>query len=129
MPQALYFLYAGGVLHIGWAMFHLFFPRIFKWRQRLEGLDPVNRSIYQVLNLCLTFYFAAAAYLSLAFAPELLASALGKKLIAVFTAFWLLRLGLQFRFFRAAHPASLLLSLAFLATMVAYGVPLLSAGR
>lgn len=66
MDKALYFIYAGGVLHIGWAVFHLLFPRIFKWGSALEPLDTVNRSIYQVINLCLTFYFAAAAYLSLA---------------------------------------------------------------
>ncbi|RJX36508.1 MAG: hypothetical protein C4525_00120 [Desulfarculus sp.] len=129
MSKALYFIYAGGVLHAGWAVFHFFFPRIFQWPQRLAGLDSVNRSIMQVLNLCLTFYFAVAAYLSLAFAPELLAGPLGKKLLAIFTAFWLLRLGLQFRFFKAAHPASLVLILFFILTMAAYAYPLLQAGR
>ncbi|MEW5913172.1 MAG: hypothetical protein AB1814_11495 [Thermodesulfobacteriota bacterium] len=129
MSKALIFIYAGGALHAGWAVFHLFFPRIFQWPQRLASLDSVNRSIMQVLNLCLAFYFAVAAYLSLAFAPELLASGLGKKLLAIFTAFWLLRLALQFRFFRAVHPASLVLILFFALTLVAYGYPLLQAGR
>ncbi|MCF8031632.1 MAG: hypothetical protein K9K66_01435 [Desulfarculaceae bacterium] len=129
MTKGLYFIYAGGVLHIGWAVFHLLFPRIFKWGKALEPLDSLNRSIYQVLNLCLTFYFAAAAYLSLAFGPELMSSALGRKLLAVFAAFWLLRLALQQRFFRMVHPLSLLLSLAFLITMLTYGLPLVWAGR
>ncbi|MBU1276760.1 MAG: hypothetical protein KJ720_15395 [Proteobacteria bacterium] len=129
MDKALFCIYAGGVLHLGWTVFHLLFPRIFQWQKALEPLDSLNRSIMQVLNLCLTFYFAVAAYLSLAFAPELLNTPLGRKLVAVFAAFWLLRLALQQRFFRMVHPASLLLSAAFLLTMLAYGIPLVMAGR
>ncbi len=129
MSKSLYFIYAGGVLHVGWAVFHLFFPRIFKWGETLKPLDPLNRSIMQVINLCLTFYFAVAAYLSLAFAPELAGTPLGRKLLAVFAAFWLLRLALQQRFFKITHPLSLLLSLAFLLTMLAYGLPLVWSGR
>ncbi len=122
---ALYSLYLGGGLHLAWAGFHFFFPRLFAWDKNLAGLDPVNRGIMQVLNLCLTFYFVVAGYLSLVFAPELLTSALGHKLIAVFTAFWLLRLGLQFRFFRAANLVSLLLIALFALTAGAYAYPLM----
>jgi hypothetical protein len=112
-------------MHVGWAVFHLFFPRIFKWTKALSNLDPVNRSIYQVLNLCLTFYFAVAAYLSLVFAQEMLTTPLGKKLIAVFAAFWLLRFGLQQRFFKPAHPMSILMSVLFLITMGLYIYPMM----
>ena len=125
----LYSLYLGGALHLGWAVFHLFFPRVFAWSKALAGLDPVNRAIVPVLNLCLTFYFFSAGYLSLVFAPELLSGPLGRKLIAIFTAFWLLRLGLQFRFFRAAHPVSLLLIALFALTAGAYAYPLLHGVR
>lgn len=125
----LYSLYAGGALHVGWAVFHLFFPRIFKWREALTHLDIINRNIYQILNMCLTFYFVAAAYLSLVFGPELLTSALGRKIIAILGAFWLLRLGLQFRFFRAVHPVSLLLSLLFALTAGVYFYPLMQGAR
>ncbi|MBU4564913.1 MAG: hypothetical protein KMY53_10350 [Desulfarculus sp.] len=129
METALVCLYVGGGLHIGWAVFHFLFPRIFKWQKALEPLDSLNRSIMQVLNLCLTFYFVVAAYLSLVFAHDLLNTPLGRKLVAVFAAFWLLRLGLQQRFFRVVHPVSLLMSAAFLLTMLAYGIPLIIAGR
>jgi len=129
MTSAQASLYLGGVLHLGWAVFHVLFPRLFKWRTALAPLDPVNRSIYQVLNLCLTFYFAAAAYLSLAFAPELLAGRLGRKLMAVLGAFWLLRFGLQLRFFKPGHPISVLLSLLFLLSAGAYFYPLLQGAR
>ena len=123
----LYSLYAGGVLHLIWAGFHLMFPRIFKWKQSLEDLDSINRATYQVMNLCLAFIFAALGYLSLAFAPELLSPGLGHKLLGIITAFWLLRLSLQFRFYWVTHPASLLLNLFFLLTALSYAFPLLRA--
>jgi len=120
-----YSLYVGGVLHLGWAVFHLLFPRIFKWEQTLEPLDFLNRGIYQVLNICLTFWFVVVGYLSLVFAPDILTTPLGRKFLGAVTAFWLLRLGLQFRFFRAVHPVSLLLILMFVVTMAAYAYPLM----
>jgi len=121
----LYAIYAGGALHAAWAVFHLLFPKVFKWKQGLAGMDAVNKSIYQVLNLCLTFWFASLAYISLAFGPDLLAGGLGHKLLSIVTAFWLLRLALQFRFFNGLHPASLVLNFFFLATMACYAYPLL----
>lgn len=124
--KPLYAIYAGGALHVGWALFHLAFPRVFKWKKNLADTDPVNRNVYQVVNLCLTFWFAAVAYLSFVFGPELLAGGLGRKLLSIITAFWLMRLGLQFKFFNGIHPVSLLLILFFLATMACYGYPLLS---
>lgn len=121
-------VYLGGLLHLGWAIFHLLFPRLFEWGKRLEPLDPVNQGIMRVMNLCLTFYFVAAAYLSWYWAEDLLETALGRQLLAVLAAFWLLRLGLQFSYFRATHPTSLLLSFLFLLSAAAYAFPLCYGG-
>ena len=125
---ALYFIMAGGLLHAGWAVFHLLFPRVFKWGQRLAQVDPVNQRLMPVLNLCLTFYFFAAAYLSFIFADDLVSTALGRKLLAILSAFWLFRLSLQFRFFQVLHPASLVLIPLFGATMACYAIPLIYKG-
>ena len=126
-PILVYSLYTGGVLHLAWAGCHLLFPRIFNWKQSLDELDSMNRATYQVLNLSLVFLFAALGYISLAFAQDLLSLALGKKLLGIITAFWLLRLSLQFKFYRAVHPASLLVNLFFLVTALTYAYPLLKA--
>lgn len=129
MEKSLYFLYAGGAAHLGWAIFHLFFARIFKWNQALPKLDPINQRVYPILNLCLTFWFAAAAYLSLAYAGELMTTPLGHKLIAIMAAFWMLRFGLQQRFFKVANPLSLFMSALFLITMGLYIYPLMHGAR
>lgn len=117
-------VYAGGLLHLGWAAFHLLFPRLFKWAVNLASLDPVNNGIMRVMNYCLTYYFLAAAFISLHWAPELADSPLGRQVLGLMAGFWLLRLGLQFSYFRAGHPLSLLLSLLFLLSAAAYALPL-----
>jgi len=126
MPAgALSSIYLGGILHLGWAGFHLLFPKLFKWPSALADLDPLNRGVYQVLNLCLTFCFAALGALSLVFAGQLLATSLGRTLLALVGVFWLFRLGLQFKYFKPAHPVSILLSLMFALSAGAYFYPLL----
>lgn len=125
----LYSIYAGGALCLAWAGFHLLFPRLFKWTETLKKLDSVNRAIYQVMNLCLVFLFAALGYLSLVFAPELLSTPLGSKLAGIVGAFWLLRFGLQQKFFKPWHPASLGLSVMFLITAGCYLFPVLQGVR
>jgi hypothetical protein len=117
-------VYAGGMLHLGWAGFHLLFPRLFHWGSRLEPLDPVNRGIMRIMNLCLAYYFLAAAFLSLYWGIELLDSDLGRQVLALMAGFWLLRLGLQFSYFKARHPLSMLLGFSFLLSAAVYAFPL-----
>lgn len=111
-------------MHLGWAGFHLLFPRLFAWDERLDTLDKVNQGVVRVINLCLTYYFLTAAYLSLFWTDDLLDSDLGQQMLAIMAAFWLLRLGLQFSYFRAKHPISMLLSFLFLLSAAVYVFPL-----
>ncbi|MBI4797826.1 MAG: hypothetical protein HY794_03625 [Desulfarculus sp.] len=117
-------VYLGGLLHLGWAVFHLLFPRLFKWAANLASLDPVNQGIMRIMNFCLAYYFLAAAFLSFYWAPELVDSYLGRQVLGLMAGFWLLRLGLQFSYFKASHPLSLVLSLLFLLSAAAYAFPL-----
>lgn len=116
---------AGGVLHLLWAAFHLRFPRMFRWQSALAGLDPVNRGVMRVMNLCLIFQFLACASLSLLYADALASTPLGRAVCAGLASFWLLRLGLQFSHFRALALRSLVLDVFFAATCAAYALPLL----
>jgi len=115
---------AGGVLHLCWAVFHLRFPRMFKWGSALAGLDPLNQGVMRVLNLCLTFLLLAFASLSFNYADALAGTPLGRAVCAGLACFWLLRLGLQFTHFRALAPRSLVLDVFFAATGACYAAPL-----
>ncbi len=128
MTDAVYVLYLGGLLHVGWAVFYALSPRVFKWDQSLSDLAPLHQSAHRVMNLCLVFYFAAAAYLTLAFARQLLATSLGRALMTVLALFWMWRFWLQLRYFKGWHPISLLLSLLFLLSAGAYFYPLWQGG-
>ena len=117
---------AGGVLHLLWAGFHLRFPSMFKWGSALAGLDPVNRGVMRVMNICLIFQFLACGSLSLLHSDALAATPLGRAVCAGLASFWLLRLGLQFTHFRPLAPRSLVLDVFFAATCAAYALPLLT---
>lgn len=129
MGVSLTCVYIGGALHLAWAAFHLFASRAFDWRNALANLDDANRAFYQLLNLCLVFYLLGGAYFCLAYGPELLTEGLGRKLLIFFAAFWLMRLGLQNRFFKVISPVSMALSLGYLLTLAVYVVPILRVGR
>lgn len=106
-------LFAGGVFHLALAVFHLFFWRIFRWKEDLASLTRVNRAIMQILNLCLTFLFFVMAYISFFHSAELISTSLGQTILASIALFWILRLILQFFFFGARHGISILFIVIF----------------
>ena len=74
----------GGVYNLGFAIFHLMFWRIFRWKKDLSRLTFINRSVMQILNLCLTFVFLLVAYISFFNTSELIQTNLGKALLVGF---------------------------------------------
>ncbi|MBI5572868.1 MAG: hypothetical protein HY914_23190 [Desulfomonile tiedjei] len=108
-------IWAIGVFHVAFGLFHLGFWRIFQWEKNLACLDLINRSIMQILNLRLTFVFFLIAYACFAHAAELMATRLGNTLLVGFSLFWFCRTLEQLVFFGfAAKPISVGLTGAFL---------------
>ncbi len=118
------FLFAGGVFHLALAIFHLFFWRIFHWKEDLASLTRINRAITQILNLCLTFLFFIMAYVSFVHAAELISTPLGRTMLASIALFWILRLILQFIFFGARHKIAILFIVIFALGAALYLIPL-----
>jgi len=116
---------AGGVFAAAFAVFHLFFWKLFRWKTELATLTSLNRAIVQVLNLCLTFVFVVFAYLSLMHSVELLATELGRSLLFLIAAFWYLRAVEQVLFFGLRRPLSIAFFVIFLVGGSLYAVPLL----
>ena len=117
-------LFLGGVFHLGIAIFHLLFWRIFHRKKDLASLTHVNRAVMQILNLCLTFLVLAMAYMSFVHASELISTPLGRTIAALIALFWMLRLILQVIFFNARHRVSILFILLFLIGASLYIPPL-----
>ncbi len=117
----------GGLFNIALAIFHLFFWRLFNWREDLRSLSFLNRGIMQVLNLTLTLVFIAFAYLSLVHTYELYLTTLGRSLLLCISVLFMLRAFMQVVFFRLMHWGSVLLLVLFIAGGLLYGIPAVSA--
>ena len=117
------FLFIGGLYHLAFSVFHLLFGRIFNWKSSLRLTTPVNRSIMQVMNLCLVFLFTAVAAVSFLGREVLLKETAGKWMLAFVAGFWFWRALLQLVFFGGRRRVSWIFSLIFLAGSALYGLP------
>jgi hypothetical protein len=112
-----------GAYDLAFAVFHLCFPLVFRWRSRLAKLDPVNRGIVHTLNLMLAFLFAAGGA-ALGAKPDVIAAdPLGRGLLFIGAGFWLLRAALQPVMFGLRHWASKLLFVVFIAGAALHAAP------
>ena len=118
-------IFFGGVFNLGFAIFHLMFWRLFRWREDLASLTYINRSVMQILNLCVTFVFLVMAYVSFFHRPELVQTSLGKTILVAFSLFWFLRMVEQVVFFGVRKKMSVILTLVFLLGGVVYLIPAL----
>jgi hypothetical protein len=93
-------IYAAAGYNVALAVFHLGFWRMFRWREELAKLHPVNRGVMQVMNLMLTAFLLLMAAVLVLNAAELTATPLGRLLLAGLAALWVLRAVLQPLFWR-----------------------------
>ncbi len=114
-------LIIGAAFHLGIAVFHVFFARIFGWSEGLSPLGFINRQLMPVMNHCLTFGFMAVAFLSVAFRGELLSSSLGHAVLGLVALFWVWRAVLQVLFFRLKHWVSYAFLILFAGGAAVYG--------
>ena len=115
----------GGVFNLGFAIYHLMFWRLFHWKEDLASLGRLNRSVVQILNLCLTFLLLVMAYVSFFHRSELLQTSLGNTILIAFSLFWFLRMIEQIVFFGFKKKMSVVFTLLFLLGGVVYLVPAL----
>ncbi len=95
------FILFGGVHALGFAVFHVYFWKIFRWKTELPKLHFLNRAILQILNIRLIYVFLLMAALCFFFTETLYTTALGRFLLAGFSLFWLGRTIEQFIFLKA----------------------------
>lgn len=112
---------AAGLFNLAFAIFHLFFWRLFGWRQELPRLGMANRGIMQVLNLCLIYVFAVAACVLFLFPLEVATTDLGHFLLLAMAGFWLSRAIFQPMFFALSHLLSIALFGVFILGALIHG--------
>ena len=63
-------IFLGGVFNLGFAVLHIMFWRLFRWKEDLASLKRINRSLMQIMNICLTFLLLMIAYISFFHIPD-----------------------------------------------------------
>ena len=108
------YIIIGGIYHICFIVFHLFFWRIFNWDVSLRKLNRIDKSTIQVLNISLTFVFAIFAYLSINYSTELASTKLGLSILLFISLFWFFRAIQQVYFYGLKNRFSILLFIIFI---------------
>ncbi|TGL63287.1 hypothetical protein [Leptospira sarikeiensis] len=116
---------SGAVFNLGFALFHIFFWKLFDWKKESKRMSLANSAILQILNLCLILVFIMMSWISWFFTEDLLTSGLGKTIMFFFGLFWAARLLEQFIFLRVNRLQVHILSFLFLIGTLLYSVPFL----
>lgn len=114
-----------GLYNIGFAIFHILFWKVFKWRSDLEKLSFANRAVMQLLNVQIIYYFLFVAFVCFYFPTELLTTALGQAFLGGSSLFWLVRMIQQFVFLKADHYKIHILTAIFLIGTILFALPVL----
>jgi len=107
------------------ALFHLFFWKIFNWETELKKLHFSNKAIMQILNLRITYVFLFMSFLYFYYAKEIVTSELGYVIITGMGIFWLGRTIEQFVFFNFRSKRVNMLTIVFLLGTIIHFLPLL----
>ena len=85
-----------GVLLIGLALSHAFFPRHFRWKEELVSLSLLTRQIMYVHTLFIALVVFLMGLLCVTSADQLTGTMLGKRVSLGMGVFWITRLLVQF---------------------------------
>jgi hypothetical protein len=85
-----------GFLLIVLALLHAAFARYFNWRQEFAPVSLINRQMMYVHTFFVAFVVLLMGALCLSSAPELVGTALGRRVALGCGIFWLARLLIQF---------------------------------
>jgi hypothetical protein len=117
-------IYLCGVHSLAFAVFHIFFPKLFKWKEDLKKNSVANRAIIQIANQQLIFIFLFLTYLCFFQTAQLLLSEIGHVVLIGFSGFWALRVIEQFIFLPYNKAILHGLTVAFIMGAVLFALPL-----
>ena len=117
------FVQIGGVINLLFAVFHLFFWKLFDWQNDLASLSPNNRAIMQVLNIHTAYILAVFFIVSLAFSNEIITTKFGRMFGMSIAGFWILRAVNEAVFWDVSSVRSWILIAVCLAIAALYIIP------
>ena len=118
-------IYLCGIYSFGFAVFHLFFWRLFRWKTGLNTISKPNKGILQIANVQLICLLLFVSYVCFVFTTDLYQTGLGKAFLGGFAFFWFIRTVQQFIFLRINHWMVHLLTIIFAIGTGLFLLPLL----
>jgi len=114
-----------GIFSLSFAIIHVLFWKLFRWKEDLQQLSMVNRAVIQILNLRMVYIFLLISFLCFRFPTELIQTELGNAIMVGCSLFWIGRLIEQFIFLRVNHWKVHVLSASFLLGSILFLLPIL----
>ncbi|MFD3002578.1 hypothetical protein ACFS7Z_19555 [Pontibacter toksunensis] len=118
-------IYLCGLHSLGFAIFHMFFWRLFEWDTDLEKVSKQNKAIIQIFNLRLIYIFLFFTFICFFFTKDLYSTGLGKVTLVGCSLFWVGRAIEQFIFLNFNHSLIHLLTFLFVIGAILFILPLL----
>ena len=118
-------IYTGGILTILMAIFHINFPKIFKWEKDFGRITELNKKAFYTIHIALLLIFIIIGILSFFYAGELSECkgiALGLNILI--SLFWLWRTIWQIFYFKGKMLHYLLI-IWFFTLSVSYIIPVI----
>lgn len=81
----------GGVYHLLFGAFHLFFPFALRWSETLSSLDRTNRNLLPVFNLWIAYAIFAWSAVSFAYPEQIAYTPLGHGICWTIAGVWTFR--------------------------------------
>ncbi|MCX6236915.1 MAG: hypothetical protein NTY07_05035 [Bacteroidia bacterium] len=113
-----------GIYNLAFAIFHLFFWKLFKWNHDLKRNSVGNRAIIQILNIRLIYIFLLMAFIYFFYPQQLMETELGLVLLIGFLGFWVGRTVEQFIFLRVKSKMVTILTIVFFFGITIHLLPL-----
>lgn len=85
-----------GFVLIALGLFHVFFPKYFKWKEEFSRVSMINRQMMYVHSFFIAFVVVLIGLLCVTSATDLLTTPLGKRISLGISIFWMTRLFIQF---------------------------------
>ncbi len=115
----------GGIYHLLFAVFHLFWPKLFKWDEALQPLDVINKQLLPIMSGLFIYIYMVVFFISIFSSPEFLSNSYGKFFLISVALFWLIRAGMQIKYFGLKEKEALIFFVIFIAGICIYTIPLL----
>ncbi len=85
-----------GFVLIALGLFHVLFPKYFKWKEEFSKVSIINRQMMYVHSFFIAFVVVLIGLLCVTSATDLLITPLGKRISLGICIFWVTRLFIQF---------------------------------